>query len=125
MPTSNLSLSLGRSKDWLALEHTPVSQQALRSPAPTNQNAEQLREQNASVVLMIQADMTAYRAPGEPLQLGLPERIGTPEATNLVGNISALYSPELTVGYSSVRPSIPFMSSAFNDHFTHNLGLLQ
>ncbi|KAF5333206.1 hypothetical protein D9611_002532 [Ephemerocybe angulata] len=61
----------------------------------------QLRAQNASVVLMIQADMTAYRAPGEPLQLGLPERIGTPDVTNLVGNISALYSPELTVGYSS------------------------
>ncbi|KAF6762203.1 hypothetical protein DFP72DRAFT_987537 [Ephemerocybe angulata] len=49
----------------------------------------QLRAQNASVVLMIQADMTAY------------QRIGTPDVTNLVGNISALYSPELTVGYSS------------------------
>ena len=51
---------------------------------------------------MIQADMTAYRAQGEPLQLGLPERIGTPEVTNLVGNISGLYSPELHVGYSAV-----------------------
>ncbi|KAJ2913277.1 hypothetical protein MD484_g7134, partial [Candolleomyces efflorescens] len=61
----------------------------------------QLRAQNASVVLMIQADMTAYRAPEEPLQLGLPERIGTPEVTALVGNVSALYSPELTVGYSA------------------------
>ncbi|RXW24712.1 hypothetical protein EST38_g1194 [Candolleomyces aberdarensis] len=63
--------------------------------------ARQLRAQDASIVLMIQADMTAYRAPDEPLQLGLPERIGTPEVTALVGNISALYSPELTVGYSS------------------------
>ena len=52
---------------------------------------------------MIQADMTAYRAPQEPMQLGLPERIGTPEVTQLVANISAYYSPELTVGYSGVR----------------------
>ncbi|KAJ3527342.1 hypothetical protein NMY22_g9823 [Coprinellus aureogranulatus] len=37
--------------------------------------AKSLRAQNATVVLMIQADMTAYRAPGEPLQLGLPELI--------------------------------------------------
>ena len=50
--------------------------------------------------------MTAYRAPDEPLQLGLPERIGTPEVTALVGNISALYSPELTVGYSSVSVAL-------------------
>ncbi|TEB35761.1 Zn-dependent exopeptidase [Coprinellus micaceus] len=63
--------------------------------------AKSLRAQNASVVLMIQADMTAYRAPGEPLQLGLPERIGTPEVTDLVGNVSGLYSPELHVGYSA------------------------
>lgn len=55
---------------------------------------------------MIQADMTAYHAPDEPLQLGLPERIGTPEVTALVGNISALYSPELTVGYSSASATL-------------------
>jgi hypothetical protein len=28
---------------------------------------------------MIQADMTAYRAAGEAPQLGLPDKIGTPE----------------------------------------------
>lgn len=64
-----------------------------------------LRAQNASVVLMIQADMTAYRAFQEPLQLGLPDRIGTPEVTQLLANISAYYSPELVVGYSGVSIS--------------------
>ncbi|TFK20367.1 Zn-dependent exopeptidase [Coprinopsis marcescibilis] len=62
--------------------------------------ARELRAQNASVILMIQADMTAYRRAQEPLQLGLPERIGTPEVTQLIANVSALYSPELRVGYS-------------------------
>lgn len=32
----------------------------------------ELRAHNADIILMIQADMTAYRVPGEPLQLGLP-----------------------------------------------------
>jgi len=80
-----------------------------RKPSPaiflspsTKNGLGQLRAQNASVVLMIQADMTAYRAPEEPMQLGLPATIGTPEVTDLVAKISALYSPELTVGYSSV-----------------------
>lgn len=49
---------------------------------------------------MIQADMTAYRSPGEPLQLGLPDRIGTPEVAQLVADISAIYSPELHVGFT-------------------------
>jgi len=35
--------------------------------------ARELRDAGANVTLMVQADMTAYRAPGEPLQLGLPE----------------------------------------------------
>ncbi|KAG6888904.1 hypothetical protein C0992_007143 [Termitomyces sp. T32_za158] len=33
----------------------------------------ELREANANVTVMIQADMLAYREPGEPSQLGLPE----------------------------------------------------
>ena len=36
--------------------------------------AEELRGGNANMTLMVQADMTAYRAPDEPLQLGLPQR---------------------------------------------------
>jgi len=34
----------------------------------------ELRAAGANLTLMIQADMTAYRSPGEPLQLGLPDR---------------------------------------------------
>jgi hypothetical protein len=33
----------------------------------------ELREAGVNVTVMIQADMLAYRAPGEPLQLGLPD----------------------------------------------------
>ncbi|KAF9006630.1 Zn-dependent exopeptidase [Cyathus striatus] len=62
--------------------------------------ARELREAGENITLMIQADMLAYRAPGEPLQLGLPDIIGTPEVTQLVANISAIYSPELVVGYT-------------------------
>ncbi|KAH7882167.1 hypothetical protein F5I97DRAFT_1817774 [Phlebopus sp. FC_14] len=63
--------------------------------------ARELREQGANVTVMIQADMLAYHAPDEPPQLGLPLYIGTPEVTQLVANISAIYSPELTVGFTA------------------------
>ncbi|KAI6145900.1 Zn-dependent exopeptidase [Pisolithus tinctorius] len=62
--------------------------------------AKELRESGANIILMIQGDMLAYRAPGEPPQLGFPRSIGTPEVTQLVANISAIYSPELTVGFT-------------------------
>ncbi|KAF4568332.1 hypothetical protein EYR40_010265 [Pleurotus pulmonarius] len=62
--------------------------------------ARELRAAGANVTMMIQADMLAYRAPNEPLQLGLPESIGTPAVVQLVSNVSALYSPELTVGFT-------------------------
>ncbi|KAL1937905.1 hypothetical protein VTO73DRAFT_12655 [Trametes versicolor] len=63
--------------------------------------ARELREQGANVTLMIQADMLAYRVLGEPPQLGLsdPTLLGTAELTQILANISAIYSPELTVGY--------------------------
>jgi len=32
-----------------------------------------MREEGRNLTLMIQADMIAYREPGEPPQLGLPE----------------------------------------------------
>ncbi|EAL23617.1 hypothetical protein CNBA2640 [Cryptococcus deneoformans B-3501A] len=60
--------------------------------------AEYLNSQNATVLLQVQADMLGYHAPGEPLQLGLPETIHLPEASYLIGNLSQLYSPELVVG---------------------------
>ncbi|EKM52420.1 uncharacterized protein PHACADRAFT_260789 [Phanerochaete carnosa HHB-10118-sp] len=62
--------------------------------------ARELREQGANLTLMVQADMIGYHKPGEPPQLGLPNLIGTPAVTHLVANLSALYSPELTVGFT-------------------------
>ncbi|KAI0268789.1 hypothetical protein BC834DRAFT_867216 [Gloeopeniophorella convolvens] len=67
----------------------------------SNHYAKELREQNKNLTLMVQADMTAYHEPGEPPQLGLPERIGTPEVTDLVAKLAALYSPELVVGFTA------------------------
>ncbi|TFY77201.1 hypothetical protein EWM64_g6811, partial [Hericium alpestre] len=66
----------------------------------SNAYANELRNEDKNLTLMVQADMTAYHVPGEPAQIGLPETIGTPEVTQLAANISALYSPELTVGYT-------------------------
>lgn len=51
---------------------------------------------------MIQSDMLAYHSADEPMQLGLPDIIGSPLAAQLVSNISAIYAPELKVGYSPV-----------------------
>jgi len=62
--------------------------------------AQQMREEGRNLTLMIQADMIAYHEPGEPPQLGLPEIIGTPEVTQLVANVSAIYTPELVVGFT-------------------------
>lgn len=60
--------------------------------------AKQLHNEQATILLQTQADMLGYHNPNEPMQLGLPESIGTPEAAWLVGNISNIYSPELVVG---------------------------
>lgn len=60
--------------------------------------AQMLKDAGADVVLMVQQDMLAYRKPGEPLQLGFPDKIGLDEAKWLVGNVSGLYAPELVVG---------------------------
>ncbi|KAG1721080.1 uncharacterized protein EDB91DRAFT_1256690 [Suillus paluster] len=63
--------------------------------------AREMRQKNANITVMIQADMLGYHAPGEPPQLGLPMYIGTVEVAQLVSNMSAIYSPELTVGYTA------------------------
>lgn len=60
--------------------------------------AQMLKDAGADVYLMVQQDMLAYRKPGEPLQLGFPDKIGLDEAKWLVGNVSTLYAPELVVG---------------------------
>ena len=51
---------------------------------------------------MIQSDMLAYHSGDEPMQIGLPDIIGSPLAAQLVSNISAIYASELTVGYTPV-----------------------
>ncbi|KAK0499686.1 hypothetical protein EDD18DRAFT_859542 [Armillaria luteobubalina] len=61
----------------------------------------ELRAAESNLTLVIQADMTAYHAPDEPLQLGLPKTIGSPEVGDLVSAIARIYSPELVVGYTS------------------------
>ncbi|KAG0707243.1 hypothetical protein DFH29DRAFT_1066453 [Suillus ampliporus] len=63
--------------------------------------AREMREKDANITVMIQADMLGYHAPGEPPQLALPMYIGTSEVAQLVSNMSAIYSPELTVGYTA------------------------
>lgn len=57
-----------------------------------------LASQGANVTINVQADMLGYRVPGEPPQLALPASIHTPEASDLVSNVSALYAPALVVG---------------------------
>ncbi|KAH9856280.1 Zn-dependent exopeptidase [Lenzites betulinus] len=59
--------------------------------------ARQLREQGADITAMIQADMLAYNPPDEPFQLGLsdPALVGTAELTQILANLSAIYSPVL------------------------------
>ncbi|PCH42908.1 Zn-dependent exopeptidase [Wolfiporia cocos MD-104 SS10] len=63
--------------------------------------ARELYDARADLTLMIQADMLGYHVPGEPAQLGLPETIGSVEVMQLVSNISAIYSPELSVGFTA------------------------
>ncbi|KAI1790877.1 Zn-dependent exopeptidase [Ganoderma leucocontextum] len=64
--------------------------------------AQELKKAGANITMMIQADMLAYHADGEPPQLGLsdPALVGTAQVTQILANVSAIYSPELTVGYS-------------------------
>ena len=85
----------------------------------------ELRQANANITLMVQGDMLAFHKDGEPPQLGLPDlyfvlhssqlsnlnsdnRIGSPPATQLVANVSALYSPELHVGFTPVSYFVHF-----------------
>ncbi|EGO02857.1 hypothetical protein SERLA73DRAFT_47728 [Serpula lacrymans var. lacrymans S7.3] len=62
--------------------------------------AREMYDADANITLMIQADMLAYHAPFEAPQLGLPLSIGSTDVAQLVGNISEIYSPELTVGFT-------------------------
>ncbi|KAI9068828.1 Zn-dependent exopeptidase [Trametes sanguinea] len=79
----------------------PCSGKASRMTLSLQITVEDLREKGANITLMIQADMLAYRVPGERPQLGLndPSLLGTAELTHILSNVSTIYSPELTVGY--------------------------
>jgi len=63
----------------------------------SNFYAAKLRKEDKNLTMMIQSDMLAYHAEGEPPQMGIPT-IGDPELITYLTNISSLYSPELTVG---------------------------
>lgn len=87
--------------------------------------AKHLKETGKNVRFMLQADMLGYHAPGEPMQLALPDKYDTIEAVSscvdalilrassrqltnirfilrtqrwLVGNLSMTYVPQLQVG---------------------------
>lgn len=66
--------SRARSRAWLAVGRTRVRPGLAPVFARADDAAELLREQDASVTLMIQADMLAYHDPLEPMQLGQPDR---------------------------------------------------
>lgn len=53
---------------------------------------EELREAGANITVMLQADMLGYRAPGEPPQLGLPDKYA------LLPSYSFICLPKLTWG---------------------------
>lgn len=50
------------------------------------------------LVFALQMDMLAYRAPGEPLSMGLPDKIGSSVARELVRSAATLYTPQLRTG---------------------------
>jgi hypothetical protein len=71
---SSSSRSLVRNRVWLA--HNTMLVRLLGCAyfiVSDTGSAEQMREEGRNLTLMIQADMIAYREPGEPPQLGLPE----------------------------------------------------
>jgi hypothetical protein len=72
---SSLLLLPERSKACLGREHMLVSicTALLSELGCSCQHPEELRAADANMTLMIQADMLAYRKPGEPLQLGIPD----------------------------------------------------
>ena len=68
--------SLERNKAWSGLVHMPVSDRDLLFPGAATFTLNlgrtgELREQGADVTLMVQGDMLAFHADGEPPQLGL------------------------------------------------------
>ena len=70
---SNLWLLREKNKVYGDRGHTPVRPSfPLRASRCIEGPPDQLNQENADLVFMIQADMTGFHLPGEPLQLGLP-----------------------------------------------------
>ncbi|KAK4048092.1 hypothetical protein OIV83_004962 [Microbotryomycetes sp. JL201] len=65
--------------------------------------AKKLKQDKEDVAFMLQIDMIGYRAAGEPMQMARPDKIGLPEASWLLGNVTNVYVPDLQTrrpGYS-------------------------
>ncbi|KAF9998867.1 hypothetical protein BGZ65_005700 [Modicella reniformis] len=60
--------------------------------------AKRLKEVGATIIMMIQGDMLAYRKPGEVIQVAFPSRYHTQEVTSLLRNVTALYVSNAVVG---------------------------
>ncbi|GJJ16060.1 hypothetical protein Clacol_010339 [Clathrus columnatus] len=60
--------------------------------------AQRLKDENANVLLMVQADMIGYRRSDENRQIAFPAVYSTYEASGYLQNLTQLYSKELEFG---------------------------
>jgi len=70
--TWNWSLLLAKSRASTVRRLTPVSESLPLHLKYLTCYIGEMRQKNANITVMIQADMLAYHAPGEPPQIGLP-----------------------------------------------------
>ncbi|KAF9346846.1 hypothetical protein BGX26_001640 [Mortierella sp. AD094] len=63
--------------------------------------ARELREAGADIIMMVNADMLAFRVPGKPIQIAFPDLIGSPELSKLLIKVTEIYVPNAVVGYTS------------------------
>jgi len=60
-----------------------------------------IKSQNAQVTAVLNADMIAYRRPGEVQQLAFASGSSTPALITLLTSVAREYQPQLTVGTST------------------------
>ena len=100
--------------------------------------AAKLKADNTDVIAMLQSDMVAYRAPGNPIEIGLVDRNTSPFLNDALFTIYELYLPAtVRLGYTSVccTDSLSFnelgflataqfesLSSRVLDPMYHNVG---
>ncbi|KAI0830099.1 Zn-dependent exopeptidase [Trametes gibbosa] len=94
--------------------------------------AQELREKGANLTLMVQADMLAYHAPGEPPQLSPFNLIGTPEPTE-TGTLSRFLRRQFDESQRDpvtdhtphrVRPQSCHLQGFHSTHLFERAGLL-